>query len=855
MSKFYTNYSTIGNSLYIRGYDDGKYFSEKINIKPTLYLDDITGQSEIKSIYDKPIKSVEMENIWAAKEFVDSYSGTNVNVYGNTNHGSQYLIENPELAKYNSKDIKIMFFDIEVYSDNIGGKFPESHEALCPIVSISFYDSKSKKYVVLGYPRYPGKDDTQVWAKHRSSIPKNIEGGQDVLDNLSYIECQNEEDLINKFIVALNTFKPDILSGWNSGKFDVVYMYTRMKNLGMDPARLSPWKKARIRAYRGKFDMEYSVTLDGISNIDYMDLYIKRNETLPTYKLDYVAKKEKVGAKISYRGSLNELYETDYQKFIDYNIVDTVILKKIEEKRNLFDSIYGIAYRTKSTFEDAFGTVKVWENIIADELWKINKRPPARRPPKYEGESIPGGYVKVPQPKRYGWSESFDYNSLYPKLCEMFNISPETLVPEHEIMTSPDLMLHKKTDVSFLKPNETLCASGYVFRTDFEGIIPKIMRELYQERVVMKKKMLEAKQRAANGDVSAKEEAIYYNTQQTAAKLLLNSGYGALAQSSFLYFDNRLASSITLSGQLAIKWAEKSMNEYFNKILKTENQDYCIGIDTDSLYMNIDPLVKKFCSNMNTDQRVDAMDKFAAEKIEPMLASTLEELKVYTNARSQQMFAKRENISSASIWTAKKRYCMLVHDSEGVRYESPELKITGLEAIKSSTPDFARDKMKELLMLILESENNEEKCQEFIKLVKDEFMTMENVEAIAFPRSMNGMSEYKDINSPSWSKKGCGAAPHGAIVYNELIERMNLVNYRPIKEGTKAFYVYLKKPNRANNTHVLSFESEIPKEFGIHPAIDRKKQYEKSFLSPMKELMQLSGWEIEKKSNLNSLFM
>lgn len=851
MGKFYTNYCVTGDTLHIKGYDEGKPFNEKINVKPVMYVDDLSKQSEIKNIYGNPIKPVQLDSIKETKKFLQGYSGTSLNVYGNINYGSQYIIENPELASnYSPKEISLMFFDIEVYSRNIGGKFPKPHEALSPIVSISFYESRSNSYVVLGYSNSPD----QIWDRGRSEIPTEIEGGQDVLDNLKYISCLDETDLINKFLTILGKVKPDIISGWNSGKFDLVYIYNRMKNLGMKPERLSPVNRVWQREFRGKWEMEYSVSISGVSCIDYMELYSKRNANLPTYNLGYVAKKEKM-SKLEYEGSLNDLYENNYQKFIDYNVIDSVLLKKIEDKRKLFESIYGIAYRTKSNYEDVMKTVTSWENLIADEMWKINMRPPARRPGKYEGESIPGGYVKDADPGKYGWAESFDYDSLYPHLMMMWNMSPETLVQDKYIHTNVEDMLFRRTDLSNqIGENEAACPSGYVFRTDIEGLFARIMRELYSERVVMKKKMLEAKQREANGDPKAKEEKDYFNTQQNTAKLLMNSGYGAIAQESFLYFDNRIASSITLSGQLSIRWAEKASNEYLNKILETSGKDYCLAIDTDSLYLNMDPLVKKFTkAGIDKIKIVDMLDKFADDKIEPVFKSSLEELRIYANCKVQKLRAKRENIAEAAIFDKKKRYCMLVWDSEKVRFAKPELKMTGLEVVKSSTSDFVREKMKVLLELMLAG--TEEECQDFIKKTKEEFMKTENFLDIAFPKKMNGMAMFKDLSDPSWSSKGCPAQTHGAIVYNEMIDRMNLTNYRPIQEGTKANFIYLKKPNRANNTHVIAFDSKLPPEFGVSKDVDRVMQYQKSFLNPMEVLMKLCGWTCEKKSNLGNLFI
>ena len=267
--------------------------------------------------------------------------------------------------------------------------------------------------------------------------------------------------------------------------------------------------------------------------------------------------------------------------------------------------------------------------------------------------------------------------------------------------------------------------------------------------------------------------------------------------------------------------------------------------------MNVDPIVDKFCKGKPKTKIVDMMDAFADEKIEKELEICLTELKDYTQARVQKMVAKRENIAECAIWTAKKRYCMLVHDSEKVRYEKPVMKITGLDAKRSSTPDYVRPKMLELIEMIMTSD--EKTCQKYVENFKREYSEVD-LTKIGMPKSMNNMIKFTDYNDPSWSKKGCPAQTHGAIIYNKMLDDLNLKGYDPIQEGSKAYYVYIKKPNRCNNTHVLSFDEEIPSEFGIDNRVDLDLMFQKAFIKPMEPLFTSSGWSIEKKSSLGSLF-
>lgn len=928
--KFYTNYATIGNNLYIRGYNDGKPFSEKRHVKPTYYITDTKKQHNYKSIFGEHLRPVELESIKHSKEFLDTYRGTNITVCGNLSAGNQYMIENPSLTEYDIRDISLTFFDIEVqsrefknrkkkikcrlksapenvmsvsllvfecypnvnelydvydpqegewvdYWDSIyteQGGFPEPADADHEVVSIAMHESKTDRYFVLGFG--PNK-----WDKEQSILDKEI------LDKVSYFHCANELDLMNKWLMLMGKLNTDVLSGWHSGPFDVVYMYNRMRKLGIPPKRMSPWESCYIREFKDDWgNASYSVTIRGISNVDYKELFVKQAKPQPNYTLDniayYVLKKRKV----EYEGSLFDLYDKDYNKFIDYNITDVSLLVEMEDKLRYFDAVYGVAYRTKSTFDETFGTIKVWENLVADGMWKDDVIPPAYRPDKYVGPRIAGGYVKDPKPAAYGWVESFDYASLYPKIMQMYNISPETLREKYgHVETNVDLMLDRSFDVAgTIDPDETLCASGYVFRTDVEGIFPKNMRELYAERKEMKGKQQVAKkreqaikneQRLRRGEditvsgeftdytdkqlVEELDKAVfdkmYYNTQQMTMKILLNSGYGALGTNSFLYFDNRIAESVTISGQLGIRQAEKTLNNFMNKAMKTDDEDYVIAIDTDSCYLDVGAFVEKYCDpdNSTLDQITDKLSYLASEKIESALSRDLDSLKEYQQARVQGLEMDREVIASRAIWRKKKNYCMLVHDNEGVRYKKPEIKIMGLEAIKSSTPKLAREAMHEFIEIILTK--GEDECQQFIKQFRVKYMNHDNITDLAYPAPMRKIKESTNLNDPSWSVKGTRANVHGAIVYNEILNQRGMTKtHETIKEDSRGYWVYLKQPNPANNSHTISFPEKIPEELGMERFVDRNKLFEKSFYNPIKSLMEPCGFQMEKRATLSGLF-
>ena len=329
-----------------------------------------------------------------------------------------------------------------------------------------------------------------------------------------------------------------------------------------------------------------------------------------------------------------------------------------------------------------------------------------------------------------------------------------------------------------------------------------------------------------------------------AIKILLNSLYGALGNKYFRFFDQRIAEAITLSGQLSIKWAERAINDYLNKVLKS-NKDYVIAIDTDSLYVNLDPLVEA----VNPANPVDFLDTVAQEKLEPALAEAYDNLFNIMGGIENKMVMKREAIADTGIWTAKKRYILNVHDNEGVRYAEPKLKIMGIEAIKSSTPMPCRTALKELFKVIIEGSESE--TQKAILQFKQYFTTLPAHE-IAFPRGVSKVKEYKDNNTIY--KKGTPIHVRGSLLYNKRVEDLSLTKkYSPIKNGDKVKFVYLRKPNVIKE-NVIAFPDYLPAEFVIDKYIDYDLQFQKTFLDPIEPILDAIGWSSEESASLEDFF-
>jgi DNA polymerase elongation subunit (family B) len=363
----------------------------------------------------------------------------------------------------------------------------------------------------------------------------------------------------------------------------------------------------------------------------------------------------------------------------------------------------------------------------------------------------------------------------------------------------------------------------------------------------MDKNELLARKKQLEKDISK------YQNLQMAKKVQLNSAYGALGNQYFRFFDVRQAEAITLSGQLSIKWIERRINEYMNSLLKTENEDYVLASDTDSLYISFGKLVDKVYGSKDatTEQIVDFLDKVAETKLEPFIDKSYEELASLLNVYEQKMFMKRETIANKGIWTAKKRYILNVHDNEGVRYAKPKLKMMGIETVKSSTPAVCRDSLKKALDLIMNSD--EKTVQEYIESFRTKFKSLP-FEDVAFPRGISDLSKYviksKDLEIPS----GCPIHVRGALVFNHLLREHKLSKrYENIKDGEKIKFCYLKTPNPARS-NVVSVVSTLPKQFDLEQYIDYETQFTKTFLDPLKVILDTIGWKPEEERTLEDFF-
>ena len=846
-SNFYTSVICVGSNILYRGVRDDRRIKLKIAYKPTLYLPS-KKETKFKTLQGESLEPKKFETIREARDFVKRYDEVgNFKIFGNNKYEYAFIADQQKgMVEYDQEKIVIAVIDIEVGSEN---GFPDPYKANEPITAICL--------------RYMN-GDTLVYGC----------GDYVVQGNEKYIKCVDEWSLCKRFLADWQENYPDIISGWNTKFFDIPYLFNRFnKLLGEEETKkLSPWGLINQRkvVVMNKENIAYEIL--GVSSWDYIELYrwyAPSGKSQESYRLDAIANVEIGESKLSYDeyDNLHALYRLNYQKFIEYNIKDVDLIFRLEEKLKLIELGLTLAYDTKCNYEDIFAQTRMWDSLINNKLLESNIIVPPKTISHKDG-MFEGAYVKDPQVGMHHWVASFDLDSLYPHLMAQYNISPETLIEPsdysddmREVISSGvsvEKMLYKQVDTSKLT-NVTLTPNGQFFRTDFQGFLPKMLEEMYEDRKKFKKLMLVAKQDYENETDDSKKYEIEkriarYNNLQLAKKVGLNSAYGAMGSQYFRFYDLRQALAVTSSGQLSIRWIENKINQYMNKILGTDNKDYVIASDTDSIYLRLGDLVNKVYGvdgvvAMPKQKVIEFMDRVCEDKIQPFIDKSYGELAEYVHAYKQKMRMKREGLSDKGIWTAKKRYILNVYNNEGVQYSEPQLKVMGLEMVKSSTPSVIRGKMYDTIKLMINGSQDD--VQKFISEFKTTFKTLPP-EEVSFPRGVNGLREYSD--STSMYKKGTPIHVKGAILYNHYLKQMKLdKKYPAIQEGEKLKFTYLKQPNPFKDT-VISFPGRLPSEFGLHDYVDCDLQFQKAYLDPIEVILNCIGWKTEKVNSLESFF-
>ena len=843
---FYTSVDRYGSEIRVCGYRDGQRYKQKIKYEPYLFIPSKEGT--YKNLHGQPVARKNFANMREAQQWVDHYKDLQgFKWYGYDRWVYPFINDNwLGDIKYDTSVINRHILDIEV-AKNPAGEYATVENADGQITLIGL--------------RIKGQRFVYGWDDHKWKEPY-------LPPRCHYVPCRDEAHMLERFLQLWedDDDRPDIVTGWNIERYDIPYLVNRIRKvLGEGHAeRMSPWgllREKNIEVWGNPTTIYIPV---GLVILDYYDIYKKFTyKQLESYSLDHVAFHEVKRRKLDYKSQgysdIEDLRKRNFPLFVQYNIEDLDRVHDIDEKNHFIDLACFIAYQAKVNLTDALGSVKLWEVISHNHL--LNKGIVFHHDMRSEPRRIPGGFNFKPQIGPHQYVMSFDLQSLYPHLMMWTNISPECYVD----MESWPLETDEEGGAEYcLKHPEIInrdfqehsdfsrAGNGARFRRDRQGFMGELMKKFFAMRKSFKDQMIKAKNSGADED-----EITRLNNAQMGIKIAINSFYGATANPAFAFYNWRISSAVTLSGQLAIRWIAQRLTEVLDKALGIRH-NWTVAGDTDSIYLDLTPFVTRFVP----DNPVDFLDRLGKEFIGPEIDKAYAELgKIMNSYEPDKLIMKRDVISVprsseegignvkipkgyGAIWRAKKCYAMWVQDAEGVRYPEPELKVMGLEVVKAIIPQDCRDAFRESIALILDGKKKE--TQDFIKEFRQKFNKLK-VEDIAFPRGCNGLEEYHD-SGRIW-RKGSPIHVKGALVYNHRLKEMGLDSVYPlIHSGDKVKFVHLREPNPVH-CNVVSFLQVLPPEMGLHKYVDTEMMFDKTFLEPVKSLLVLLGWEAKETRN------
>tara|TARA_R110000803_G_scaffold72118_1_gene135636 strand:- start:765 stop:3392 length:2628 start_codon:yes stop_codon:yes gene_type:complete len=800
-------------------------------------------QATHRGLGDEPLRKVTNWDRYA--------SGLHYSDHNKGNIHTKFLIDKYGINGEVSTTHREVFFDIEI---EMGGALTPTYiqKAPKPITSIAWWDKQLDQWAI-------------VIVDKTGEIKEGIQDGREI------IPVRRETDLIEVFLSRMEAIQPDILVGYNSDYFDIPYMYYRIKNrLGKRHAnRLSPIGIVEER--NPKYHPDQTIKIAGVASLDYFRLHKKysfRQE--PSMKLDYLGEKYVNQNKIEYKGSLDKLFREDKQKFIEYNFVDVLILKKLDEKFQYLDLTKNLAHKGNVSYEEVYQSSRIHDGAISGYLLNDKIIPPNKDPDPITKDSYAGGYLFCPKTGIFNYMFDEDLTSLYPSIIMTNNIGRESLVgrivdadERNNRLALNDLQdmdpnkiyiiqnLQRKTKeltvkeiIKTVKDNDlSITANGVMFRTDKPSTLSVVLSKWFDERVVYKNAMKKAF-KAGN-----KEEGQLNHLRQYTMKILLNSLYGATALPSFRYGSVILSEAITLTGQRIIQdsgtfinqEAEKTLQSgkevYHIKTIPTQNYDTCFGVvvyeDTDSCYVDAEPLLRKLnptFDDMTEPERSDKLEELSLdyEKKINEYYNTLAPLAFNVPVEKHRLEMKTECTIRSAFFSGKRRYAQYITKKEGIPCD--EIDVKGLDFMKSNFPPVFKTFFEGILHKILFGETRAKIDNEILEF-KNSLDGMP-FEKLAKPTGVRGIEKYVAVHATADSifSDFANKAPVGvkaAVRYNDLLKFKRLdTTHTQIVEGDKIKWVYLKdNPYKIDTIGFLDYDlPDKIREF-IEVYVDRPRAF------------------------------
>jgi len=762
-----------------------------------------------------------------------------------------------------SKDHRILFFDIEVQRDE-ARRFSSVEDAANVINSIAYYDNVNQEYNILVI-------DTKV----QKISKEQTESG-------NIFKCPNESDLLMLFLKSWNKFKPTIAVGWNCDKFDIPYLVNRMKIVLGDEyvVKLSPISIIE------KDRMYEQYIIAGVTVFDLMRLYRQYtyNEE-PSYALDYISRKELGKGKVEYEGSLDTLYETDVDKFIEYNRVDVELMVELDDKLKFIDLARSICHKGHVPYSDVYAATRTLDGACLTFLKRAEIVAPNRQAiddsdvdtSDSDEDGFTGAFVKDPIPGRYEWVFDEDASGLYPSCQRTLNMSPETKLFKIDNWSMEAFVENKNVKfnvqskrLSFtpeelraylIEHNCSISASGVVYDLTKKGVIPTILELWSKEREEFRAL---AKQYKEEGN---KELYEYYESRQLTQKIISNSLYGVLGNRGFRFYDLDNAEATTITGQAVVKHAMKKGNEWFTNATGIE-KDYVIYVDTDSNFFSAVPIIemleKKQNKKMSYDEKATITFK-TSQQVEKYINSSFDEFaKLYCNVSTHFWTFKQEYVAEAAIWIAKKRYAQKIISEKGVSISAMtkgakqfKLDVKGLDVVRSNFPKKFREYMSDILIRLLDNQTKAQ-VDEVVLDFKEYLLTVENVTEIMPASSIKKFDTYVVTRKDGFleTKKGTPVHIKSAINYNNMLHILKMQSVPTLGIGQKIKWAYIRANAYGFDTIAIPDES-VPTEIMqfIEEHLNNNLIYEKIMTKKLQSYYDAMRWgDIPNNKNVNKFF-